>query len=141
MERQRVELQFLRILALVLALVALRADVAAKEPIAMSAGCKANPVLAGSCFVVRGRLSAYNGTPTFRIWPVGTHRLLGVIPSDDPRSLPGKLRGVAGFEQDVFGTFTVCPFTKRRAGVMQLVCVKTVRNVDTRKHPLASPKP
>ncbi|HXA17752.1 MAG TPA: hypothetical protein VN380_12220 [Thermoanaerobaculia bacterium] len=129
--------QFRRILTLLPTLLAWSVAVVAKGPIDMAAGCKANPALAGSCFVVRGRLSAYNGTPTFRIWPVGTHCLLGVIPSEDPRSLPGELRGVAGFEQDVFGTFTVCPFTKRRAGVMQFVCVETVRNVDTRKHPFS----
>src|SRR5689334_2514264 len=40
--------------------------------------CKANPDLAGKCFVVHGRLRAYNGNPTYRIWPAGTRRLLGV---------------------------------------------------------------
>jgi hypothetical protein len=33
----------------------------------------------GECFWVRGRLSAANGNPTFRIWPIGTHRMLGVL--------------------------------------------------------------
>lgn len=121
-----------RIFTLVLAL-AWCAEVAAKGPIDMAPGCKANPALAGSCFVVRGRLSAYNGTPTFRIWPIGTHRLLGIVPSEDPRSLPAELRGVAGFDHDVFGTFTVCPFTQRRPGVMQFGCVEAVRKVRVRK--------
>jgi len=121
------------ILTLVLAL-AWCVEVAAKGPIDMASGCKANPALAGSCFVVRGRLSAYNGTPTFRIWPIGTHRLIGVVPSEDPRSLPAELRGVAGFDRDVFGMFTVCPFIANRSGVMQFVCVEAVRKVRVRKH-------
>ncbi|HXH41202.1 MAG TPA: hypothetical protein VNN08_21425, partial [Thermoanaerobaculia bacterium] len=132
MERQSVELKFRRVLTLVLALLALRSEVAAKGPIDMSAGCKANPALVGSCFVVRGRLSAYNGNPTFRIWPFDTHRLLGVVPSEDPRSLPAELRGVASFDHDIFGTFTVCPFTKRRTGVMRFVCVEAVRHSNVR---------
>jgi hypothetical protein len=107
-------------------------EVAAKDHIDMASGCKANPALAGSCFVVRGRLSAYNGTPTFRIWPIGTHRLIGVVPSEDPRSLPAELRGVASFDRDVFGIFTVCPFTANRPGVMQFGCVEAVRNVRVR---------
>jgi hypothetical protein len=104
----------------------------AKAPIDMAAGCRANPGLAGSCFVVRGRLSAYNGSPTFRIWPIGSHRLIGVVPSEDARSLPAELRGVAGFDHDVFGTFTVCPFTRSKTGVMQFVCVEAVRDVHAR---------
>ena len=121
------------ILPLVLALASC-VEVAAKEPADMAAGCKANPALVGSCFVVRGRLSAYNGTPTFRIWPIGTHRLLGVVPSEDLRALPAELRGAAGFDHDVFGTFTVCPFTKQKPDVMQFGCVEAVRSIDTRKH-------
>lgn len=32
----------------------------------------------GRCFVVHGRLAIGNGTPSVRIWPVGTKRILGV---------------------------------------------------------------
>jgi len=85
--------------------------------------------------VVRGRLSAYNGNPTFRIWRKDTSRFLGVHPSEDSRSLPAELRGVASFEHDVFGTFTVCPFTPSKAGVMQFVCVEAVRNTRVRVRP------
>ena len=119
-------MQFSRILFLVL--LACCGQAAAREPIDMAMGCKSNPHLVGMCFVVHGRLSAYNGNPTFRIRRAGTSRLLGVIPSEDPRSLPAELRGVASFEHDVFGTFTVCPFTPPKAGVMQFVCVEAVRN-------------
>ena len=36
----------------------------------------------GDCFEIHGRLSLYNGTPSVRLWPVGTKRLLGVRESD-----------------------------------------------------------
>jgi hypothetical protein len=120
---------------MLLALLACCGQVAAREPIDMAAGCKSNPHLVGVCFVLRGRLSAYNGTPTFRIRRAGTARLVGVVPSEDPRSLPAELRGIANFEHDVFGTFTVCPFTPAKAGIMQFVCVEAVRDIHVRARP------
>lgn len=129
----RIRMQCHRIL--LLALLAWCGHAVAREPINMAMGCKSNPQLVGKCFVVRGRLSAYNGNPTFRIWRTGTSRFLGVVPSEDPRSLPAELRGVANFEHDVFGTFTVCPFTPSKAGVMQFVCVEAVRDTRVRTRP------
>jgi hypothetical protein len=86
--------------------------------------CKTSPDLAGACFTVHGRLRAYNGNPTFRIWPVGTNRLLGVTgphPGEEP-ILPDDLR--CGFDCDIYADFEVCPFTAPEAGVMQRVCVE-----------------
>jgi hypothetical protein len=98
--------------------------------------CKTNPNLAGKCFVVRGRLRAYNGNPTFRIWPVGTSRLLGVTgphPGEDP-TMPPDL-GVT-FDRDLYAIFEVCPFTPSEPGRMQRVCVEGAkgRSVVDRKH-------
>ncbi len=89
--------------------------------------CTANPNLTGKCFVVRGRLRAYNGNPTFRIWLAGTKRLLGVTgahPGDDP-IMPPDL-GVT-FDHDLYGDFKVCPFTPERPGVMRRVCIESVK--------------
>ncbi|PYS38427.1 MAG: hypothetical protein DMG14_17710 [Acidobacteria bacterium] len=85
--------------------------------------CKANLPLAGPCFVVHGRMRAYNGNPTFRIWRIGTDRLLGVTgaqPGEDP-IMPDNLG--CDFDHDVYADFEVCPFTAERPGVMQRVCV------------------
>jgi len=120
---------------LLLGLLAWCVQATARQPIDMAMGCKSNPRLVDRCFVVRGRLSAYNGNPTFRIRRTGTSRLLGVVPSEDPRSLPAEIRGIANFEHDVFGTFTVCPFTPLKVGVMQFVCVESVRDVRVRARP------
>ena len=88
--------------------------------------CKGNPALAGACFTFRGRLRTYNGNPTFRIWRIGTKRILGVTgarPGEEP-ILP---EGVAcGFDCDVFARFEVCPFRNPEPGVMQRVCVEAV---------------
>ena len=131
--KRSIRMQRMRLL--LLTLLACCGQAIARQPIDMVMGCKSNPQLVGTCFVVRGRLSAYNGNPTFRIFRAGTSRILGVVPSEDPRSLPAELRGVASFEHDVFGTFTVCPFTPSKPGVMQFVCVEAVRDVHVRTRP------
>jgi len=90
--------------------------------------CKGNPAVIGKCFRVRGRLRAYNGNPTFRIWPIGTKRLLGVTgarPGEEP-ILPKDLH--CGFDCDVFADFEVCPFSESKPGVMQRTCIESADN-------------
>jgi hypothetical protein len=91
--------------------------------------------LAGRCIWVRGRLSAWNGTPTFRIWPIGTRRMLGVVGPDGAglENLPAPAVGVAAgedlFSVRIVGRWRICPLTKRRAGWMQYVCVSAARDL------------
>src|SRR5258708_814278 len=80
------------------------------------------------CRWVDGRLAAYNGTPTFRIWPKGTKRLLGVVDnagaSESADILPTKVsRMKPSFSRDVWGSFRVCPQTPEHAGWMRMVVV------------------
>lgn len=90
--------------------------------------CKSNPGLSGKCFVVRGRLRAYNGNPTYRIWKIGTQRILGVTGAH-PGEAPILPDGVAcGFDCDIYADFEVCPFTREKPGVMQRVCVESAAN-------------
>ena len=101
-----------------------------------TSSCKSSPELAGKCFVVHGRLRAYNGNPTFRIWPLGTDRLLGVTgprPGETP-IMPSDL-GVS-FDQDLFADFLVCPFTAEKSGVMRRVCIESA----TRRTPVPAPR-
>src|SRR4051812_43633861 len=87
-----------------------------------------------ACHRVHGRLFAANGTPSLRIWPVGTRRLLGVHDDANPEALPPELRGARapamGARDDdrveVYGDFTVCPLGPDRAGHMRMVTVKAV---------------
>lgn len=101
----------------------------------MRLGCKSNPQLVGACFPVHGRLSAYNGNPTFRIWPIGTHRLLGVIDDEERLSVPVRIRRLIGFERDIFADFIVCPLSHARPGHMQFVCVEAAGHVRVQARP------
>jgi hypothetical protein len=88
--------------------------------------CRGNPALAGKCFRVHGRLRSYNGNPTFRIWPIGSGRLIGVTgakPGDAP-ILPGDV--ACGFDCDVVADFEMCPFSPSKPGVMQRACIEGV---------------
>jgi hypothetical protein len=102
--------------------------------LSQSKSCKEHPRLIGPCFNVHGRLSYYNGAPSLRLWPVGTHRLLGI--SEGRFALPGYdnvpsavIARLANFENEMFADFTVCPFTTDEPGVMRLVCIETARNI------------
>jgi len=119
--------------------------------------CK-TPENASMCYWTHGRLSVYNGNPSFRIWKIGTHRLLGVfngpshfpprIPSFDDDvfnpELPAELYGA--YEADnrrlkreigimwaipppVFADFEVCPLEPEHKGWMQGACIESVKNI------------
>src|ERR1035438_7832407 len=77
----------------------------------VAGSCGAENTFVGPCYAVRGRLSYYNGTPSTRIWIVGTHRILGV-PSEDS-DLPSNVRPLLkGFGDQIFADFVVCPLSK-----------------------------
>lgn len=94
-----------------------------------AAACKDSPKIVGECFMVHGRLSAWNGTPTFRIWRVGTKRILGVVGADGgpEGGMPLSIEELVlpdAFKIDVYGDYQVCPLTTLRPGRMQIVCIK-----------------
>jgi len=88
--------------------------------------CKTDPDIIGACFTVHGRLSAWNGTPTMRIWRVGTNRILG---DHDDWPLPEGLAEHMSWDVEAWGDFEVCPFTKEQPGVMQMVCINSASHV------------
>lgn len=91
--------------------------------------CKSDPDIIGACFTVHGRLSAWNGTHTLRIWRIGTKRILGVHNEILPEAVADKM----GWEVEAYGDFLVCPFTKDHPGEMQMVCVESAENVVYKK--------
>jgi hypothetical protein len=113
----------------------------AATALASSASAKP-PRTVGPCFSVHGRLTSGNGTPNWRIWPVGTRRMLGVFSRTgeaefDGQTLPGalgvlfrspKTRPVAE-ARGIFGDFEVCPITRRRPGWMQMVYIRSARRI------------
>jgi hypothetical protein len=121
------ELQSIQMEALVL-IVLLVGPAFAKSP-----SCKGNPKVVSACYVVHGRATFGNGTPTLRIWPVGTKRMLGVTAgpiaddADDP--IVPKNFGIPNGAEAVYGDFEVCPFTLERKGHMKMVCVESASNL------------
>lgn len=98
--------------------------------------CRAQPSLVGRCFRVYGRLSLYNGAPTIRLWRAGTKRMLGVSGSyarDGYSSVPEELEQRLSWETELWGEYLVCPYTPRRAGKMQLVCIEEGKKVVARR--------
>lgn len=99
--------------------------------------CRQHPQLIGKCFTVHGRLSVYNGAPALRIWKVGTKRLLGVseqrfaVPGF--RNVPEMIQNQLNQDVDIFGDFLVCPFTRPKAGEMQLVCIEEGKKLNVQK--------
>jgi len=109
-----------------------------------TSSCRARPDVVGKCFNVHGRLSVYNGTPSIRLWPIGTKRLLGIIdPTDpsnapDPTVLPVEIKNQLDWDKDVLGEFLVCPLTHQQPGKMQTVCIESGKNLIERVHKLTS---
>ncbi len=105
---------------------------AGERPVA----CKSNPAVVAACFTIHGTMSAHNGTPTFRIWDEKTHRILGVHGERDglpPELIPILMKPNGDAFGKLFdGDYTVCPFTKERAGHMRSVCVEDVKNLRVR---------
>jgi hypothetical protein len=101
-------------------------------------GCRAIPYAQQPCFTVRGRLSGWNGNPTFRLAPRGTKRLLGVFGGDadaaSPTVLPQNVRAAMtpptpGDLTPVTGVFRVCPLAPDRPGWMRPVCIAEARGI------------
>ena len=101
--------------------------------------CRARSDLVGKCFTVHGRLSVYNGTPSIRLWPIGSRRLLGVLDPMDtsnapgPSILPTSIKGQLDWDKNVFGDFLVCPLTRAVPGRMQTICIEYGKNLRVRE--------
>lgn len=125
----------LRARALIVGAV-LSAVVAGQDARSEARPCREHPQLAGPCTRVRGRMNYWNGTPSVRIWKVGTRRMLGVsegrFSREGYQNLPPALASTLSWETDLFADFMVCPFTRERPGVMQLVCVDSATNLVVR---------
>lgn len=100
--------------------------------------CAKDPKIVGPCFDVRGRLSFWNGTPSARIWPVHTNRMLGIHHDHLP---PALAKLATSFDTEIWANYTLCPFTKSMPGHMQFVCIESWRNVYVRQRPIPTAPP
>jgi hypothetical protein len=83
-------------------------------------------------------MTAGSGTPSLRIWPSGTHRILGIVNVDHPiaddayaPTVPDNILELLSEHNHftAWGDFYVCPVAPERAGRMRFVIVKRARNV------------
>ena len=94
-----------------------------------------------SCFSIRGRMGAYNGSPSYRIWIVGTNRLLGVTETRGC-TVPPFLDSLVGVQDKfVFADFVVRPVSVEEAGAMRFVCVASATRITTRPAYFINPPP
>lgn len=121
-----------------LLLLVLGGSVSATPPsVLVEKSCREHPQLAGTCFSIHGRLSTYNGNPAVRLLNLHSRRMLGV--SDQRFSLPGYRNIPADLvqrldgENDIYGDFLVCPFTRPRPREMQLMCIESAKNIVVKK--------
>jgi hypothetical protein len=118
----------------------LAGSVVADPPEAQEAqSCRTRSGVVGKCFTVRGRLSVYNGTPSIRLWPLGSKRLLGVIDPKDPSNAPGPsvfptaIKAQLDWDKEITGDFLVCPLTRSKPGRMQTICIESGKNLVVRQ--------
>lgn len=84
----------------------------------------------GEPFRVHGRLSVYNGSPSCRIWIVGTNRILGIDETGEECPISPSLLQI--LKEDIndryiYADFVVSPLTRYKKGVMQIVRVESGR--------------
>ena len=113
--------------------------------------CK-TPENASMCYWTRGRLAVYEGWPPWRMWKVGTKRILAIysgpstwavrgarmndaadpeFPSNLVRAYPRPTK--SAIPPAVFADFEVCPLDEDRPGVMQHACIESARNIFVQK--------
>jgi hypothetical protein len=100
--------------------------------VAQETGCATDPHVVDACFDVHGRLAIYANSRLY-LWPIGTHRMLGVeYPPEmnqEDLPLPANVEkavstpSLYGLTATVYGDFRVCPFTHDEPGLLRLVCI------------------
>jgi len=77
----------------------------------------------GSSVTVHGRLYAANGGGSgFRIWLVGTHRIVWLSPRIAP-AIPDAILGLfKPFDEELYGDFRLVPLAPDRPGFMREMC-------------------
>jgi hypothetical protein len=104
--------------------------------------CK-TPELAQSCFHAHAKLTLGNGTPSVRLWPIGSHHVYGIfsnrygfkhdtptldnespeLPSNVTKHIPNQ----GGWT--MYGDFEVCPLEPHIEGHMQAACIASASHV------------
>jgi hypothetical protein len=107
--------------------------------------CKTSE-LASSCIQLHGRLRIVNGTPSVRLWQIGTHHVFGIysnqfgfknrytlldneapeLPANLIKLMPNNWTTAYG---TVYGDFEACPLEPRIEGNMQAACIASATHI------------
>jgi hypothetical protein len=133
-----------KLLILAMFLFADRAIAADKRTIA----CK-TPAIASSCYTTHGRLYVSNGRMNWRLWRIGTNRILGIYSGpeafrhryenndSEAPELPLKLEKPFDvgdlYSVEVFADFEVCPLEPSIPAHMQAACIESVSHIIVRR--------
>lgn len=135
--RELNNIKIIRFIGMVAVLLLFLAALGVAEDKPKKKSCKEHPMLSGPCFKIRGRMFFSNGTPSIRIWPVRTNRILGISEGrfylEDYENVPDELVHQLSWETAMYADFIVCPFTNDAPGVMRLVCVESAENISIKK--------
>jgi hypothetical protein len=127
-------------LILALALCAVVAQAIPQATANRKIPCK-TPENAASCYWAHGRLAFYDNNPSYRIWKIGTKRILGVYsgpsrypPRTDKDSqlpeFPPEIDKVFRPPHNwIFADFEICPLEPERKGEMQAVCIESAKRI------------
>jgi len=111
--------------------------------------CK-TPAIASSCYWTHGRLRMSNGNPSYRLWKIGTNRLLGIhsgpsadlygldnespeFPSNVWQKLWVSIPKNSPWPNTIFADFEVCPLEPEKRGAMQAACIEAAKNIVVEK--------
>jgi hypothetical protein len=96
--------------------------------------CTHHGVFVGPCFTIHGRMYAANGSPSYRIWIVGSNRIFGVHEGigETACSPPAMLDSLIREDKLIYADFVVRPVTPDTPGLMRMVCVASARHIVTR---------
>jgi hypothetical protein len=97
------------------------------------------PANATSCYHTRGRLALYNGTPAFRLWKIGTPRLLGIysgpsvsrngLDNETPEFPRNVQQRFEPLNNVLYADFEVCPLEVEKPDAMQAVCIESATHL------------
>lgn len=98
-----------------------------------SVACEAKPTAGGKCSALQGRVYLSNGTPSMRISPNGSQRVLGVLPPEN-EDAPESIKKIVTFDHSAVANLELCPLTSERKGEMQMVCIRRASNIVLTSH-------
>ena len=83
----------------------------------------------GPCYTVHGDLVSGADNVQIRIYPKGTERILGYAAGALRCILPRGLEDTLAKEQVAEADVTIRPVTRSKPGVMQFVCIASLKNM------------